>query len=217
MTDQGSMVKLTASDGHVLQAFSAPAAGAAKGGLVIIQEVFGVTDQLKALAGRFAAAGFATLVPALFDRIAPGLVVPFDELDEARAMPNRVEEAAVLRDLTAARDYFGPEVPVSVMGFCWGGGLAVAAAEACGEADASASVRRGVSGQRGLAAGHPAAGLGQNVTQCQCYSYVWNPDQDRPGRQGWCVAGCPGSDEGCQVDLGQRFAKGRNDGHHLRA
>jgi len=128
MTGKGEFIKLTATDGHEFDAFSAAACGRSRGGLIVLQEIFGVTDQLKDCARAFATEGFDTLVPALFDRIAPGKVVPFDEIEEARALPNQVAEAAILKDIAAARDYFGAARPVSVLGFCWGGGLAVTAA-----------------------------------------------------------------------------------------
>ena len=124
----GDWVRLKADDGHELDAFLAPAAGPSRGGLIILQEIFGVTDQLKACARAFAADGFDSLVPALFDRVAPGTVIPFEELEAARRMPGLLTEEAILKDIAAARDRFDAATPVSVMGFCWGGGLAVAAA-----------------------------------------------------------------------------------------
>ena len=59
---------LTAADGHDFQCWIQPAEGTAKGGVVILQEIFGVTDQLKGVAARYAAQGYDVAIPALFDR-----------------------------------------------------------------------------------------------------------------------------------------------------
>jgi carboxymethylenebutenolidase len=121
-------VRLTASDGHELDAFSARPDGESRGGLVILQEIFGVTDQLKGIARRYAAEGFTTLVPALFDRQAPGTVVPFDEGGRGRELMDGSDPAEALLDIDAAARHAGGAKGASVMGFCWGGGLALRAA-----------------------------------------------------------------------------------------
>ena len=54
----GEQLTLTASDGHQLSAYVAHPASASKGGLVMIQEIFGQTEQMKRCADRYAAAGF---------------------------------------------------------------------------------------------------------------------------------------------------------------
>jgi carboxymethylenebutenolidase len=71
------MTELTAADGHRLACWMAEATGPRKGGIVILQEIFGVTDQLKAVAARYAAQGYDVAVPALFDRKQQGAVIPY--------------------------------------------------------------------------------------------------------------------------------------------
>ena len=73
------MTRLTAADGHQLDCWIEPAKGERRGGLVIIQEIFGVTDQLKGVAARYAALGHEVAIPALFDRKERGAVIPFDQ------------------------------------------------------------------------------------------------------------------------------------------
>ena len=53
-------------------------------GLVILQEIFGITDQLKGVVRGYARDGYDTIIPALYDRAAPGTVVPFNEPDRGR-------------------------------------------------------------------------------------------------------------------------------------
>lgn len=119
---------LTAADGHKLAAFEAGPDGGSKGGLVILQEIFGLTDQLKSVVRSYARDGFDTIIPALFDRVAPGTVVPFDDPDRGRALVGKLDAAALMRDIAAAVKAVDRGHGVSVLGFCWGGGIALRAA-----------------------------------------------------------------------------------------
>ena len=60
-------IELTASDGHRLSAYVADPAGRPRGAIVVVQEIFGVTRHIRAVADQYAAAGFLALAPALFD------------------------------------------------------------------------------------------------------------------------------------------------------
>lgn len=131
------MIRLTASDGHSFDCWMAEPDGPVWGGLVILQEIFGVTEQLKGVAARYAALGLAVAVPALFDRQAPGTVIPFDEAPRGRAIMETADLGATMRDTGAAVAALADRgLKVGVMGFCWGGGLAIRAAQtlpvACG-------------------------------------------------------------------------------------
>jgi len=128
MTSREETVRLSASDGHTLDAFVAHADGTARGGLIILQEIFGVTDQLKSVARSYAADGYDTIVPALFDRVSPQTVVPFDDPDGGRAVMNQLVNEQVMLDIDAARAHVDSGRGVSVLGFCWGGGMALKAA-----------------------------------------------------------------------------------------
>lgn len=122
--------KLTAADGHELDCWMERAKGPARGGLVILQEIFGVTDQLKGVAARYAGLGYDTAIPALFDRSERGAVVPFDQTGRARELMLAADLDDAMRDADAAvRALAAQGGRVAVMGFCWGGGLALRAAQ----------------------------------------------------------------------------------------
>ncbi len=125
MATTGGMITLTTSDGFTLEAYIAAPEGEAKGGLVVIQEIFGLTEQLKSVARAYAGDGYETIVPALFDRVSPRTVVPFDDPDAARALMMRLNGDAVLRDVQAAVKKVDRGRGVSLLGFCWGGGQAL--------------------------------------------------------------------------------------------
>ena len=134
---EGTMVQLQASDGFRLVAFEVSAGANRRGGIVILQEIFGVTDQLKGVARTYAKHGFDAIVPALFDRAAPGTVVPFGEAERGRDTMNSLDKAKTLLDIAAAIAHVDHGKGVSVMGYCWGGGLALRCA---GEFGLKASV-----------------------------------------------------------------------------
>jgi carboxymethylenebutenolidase len=123
-----AMVRLTAADGFALDAFHALAGSDRVGSLVILQEIFGLTDQLKSVARYFARNGFDAIVPSLMDRAAPGTVVPFDQPDRARELMTSIPLDAMLRDTAAAVREVDRGGGVVALGFCLGGGLALRAA-----------------------------------------------------------------------------------------
>lgn len=122
------MVRLAAADGFALDAFKASAGADRVGGLVILQEIFGLTDQLKSVARFFARNGFDAIVPSLIDRAAPGTVVPFDQPDRARELMLPIPWEKTGLDIAAAVRAVDGRGGVSVLGFCLGGGLALRAA-----------------------------------------------------------------------------------------
>ena len=121
-------VKLTAADGFVLEAFRASPKQGKKGGLVILQEIFGVTDQLKGVVRAYARDGYDTIIPCVYDRVAPGTVVPFNEPDRGRDMAYGLPLDKVVLDIAAAVECVQGPHGVSILGFCWGGGVIIRAA-----------------------------------------------------------------------------------------
>jgi carboxymethylenebutenolidase len=118
-------------DGFSLDAARTPAIGARKGGVVVIQEIFGVTEHILEVSGRFAAAGFEALAPALFDRIEKNFHAGHDAdgIAKGRDAVTASPMAQVAGDLQAAIDALAP--PVFVTGFCYGGAMSWLAAQRC--------------------------------------------------------------------------------------
>lgn len=124
------MTRLTAADGHTLDCWIEPAQGTRKGGVVILQEIFGVTEQLKGVAARYAAQGYEVAIPALFDRHERGAVIPFDQGPRGRDMMLAADLGQTMMDIDAAVQALAAQGgKVGVIGFCWGGGLALHAAQ----------------------------------------------------------------------------------------
>ncbi len=126
----GYDLKLTTSDGHSLDAYAAEPEGAAKGGMVIIQEIFGVNDDIRETVDNFAKEGYHAIAPALFDRIEPGAVLGFDEagIEGGRNMKGQLDWDDVIKDVNASVDHVKGAGKVGVVGFCMGGSVAWLAA-----------------------------------------------------------------------------------------
>ena len=136
----GESVSLaSAVDGFSFGAYRAPHEDARRGGLVLIQEIFGVTDHIKELADGFAADGYETLAPSLYDRLEPGFATGYDP--EGIARGRRYSEETpwdeVAGDLTACISALQP--PVFVAGYCWGGSATWLAACRCEGLSAASS------------------------------------------------------------------------------
>jgi carboxymethylenebutenolidase len=122
----GEVIALTASDGHQLQAYRSAGQGLRQGGVVVVQEVFGVNAHIRDVCDRFAALGFDAIAPALFDRIRRGVELDYDEagITEGRALVAELGWENPIRDVWAAALAVHPQGKAGVVGYCWGGTVA---------------------------------------------------------------------------------------------
>jgi carboxymethylenebutenolidase len=126
----GEFTTLMARDGHEFNAWlTAPKQGA-RGALVICQEIFGVNHHIRTLADGFAAAGYLTIAPCLFDRIRRGIELGYGEADtkEGRGYRLQIPKEKTLLDLGASINVIKHAGRVAMVGYCWGGTLAYIAA-----------------------------------------------------------------------------------------
>lgn len=126
----GENLTLTASDGHEFSAYLARPDGTPRGALVVIQEIFGVNGHIRGVADGYAQDGYLTIAPALFDRIRPGIELGYGPaaIEEAIGLKSKVPQEAALRDCAAALAEVASAGKAAVVGYCWGGTLAWAAA-----------------------------------------------------------------------------------------
>ena len=126
------VVKLQASDGHELDAYVAEPHGKPWGGLVVIQEIFGVNQHMRSVADRFAQEGFYAVAPALFDRVERNveLTDSGEDMQKGMALAQKINIDDAVKDVDAALRYAGKETgkPAGVVGYCYGGTLAWLAA-----------------------------------------------------------------------------------------
>jgi carboxymethylenebutenolidase len=139
-TMNGQTMNIEASDGHVLHAYLARAKATIRGGLVVVQEAFGVTAYVRSVCDAYASDGYVTIAPALYDRQQRDAA--FDDisqpaaLEAGRRLRAGLEWPKVLLDVQAAIDAVKGEglqpgaAPhrVGIVGFCVGGSVAWLAA-----------------------------------------------------------------------------------------
>jgi carboxymethylenebutenolidase len=126
----GTSITLTAGDGHGLGAYRAEPASSPRGGVVIVQEIFGVNAHIRSVADAFAKAGYLTVAPALFDRAEAGVELAYDGdgMTRGRALREEISMDAVEADMRAAIEVAAEGGGVGVVGYCWGGTIAWVAA-----------------------------------------------------------------------------------------
>ncbi|MCC7041954.1 MAG: dienelactone hydrolase family protein [Burkholderiales bacterium] len=126
----GKSIALQSAGAVRIGAYRADPAGKPRGGLVVVQEIFGVNSHIRAVCDGYAAEGYLAVAPALFDRIESGIELGYTASDiaKARGLRSRSDVDAALADLAAARDVAAEAGKVGIVGYCWGGYLAWLAA-----------------------------------------------------------------------------------------
>ena len=75
----GNTITLTAIDGFVSKAYRADPVGDVRGGIVVIQEIFGVNGHIRSVADGYAAQGYSVIAPQLYDRSAPDIELGYQK------------------------------------------------------------------------------------------------------------------------------------------
>jgi carboxymethylenebutenolidase len=125
-TKMGAEVTFASEAGSKLAGYVSEPGGTGKaGGVVVIQEWWGVNDHIKSVCDRFAQAGFVGIAPDLYHGKRPATkeeaATMMRELDTKRAVAEIGETAAYLESVPRCNG------KVAVVGFCLGGALALAA------------------------------------------------------------------------------------------
>lgn len=134
MPFNGKMTSMTMRDGAAIGVYHVEPPGARRGGLVLIQEIFGVTDHIREQCDVYAAEGYEVLAPALFDREAPGLQAsysPEDVQSSLRVARELHPFDQSVADVQTCIDSLKDKGPVFITGYCYGGSVTWAAACRC--------------------------------------------------------------------------------------
>ena len=132
----GQWIPLDTPAGRVA-AWLAEPAGAARGGLVVVQEIFGANAHIRAVAEGYAADGYVVLAPAFFDPVEPGVELGYDQAGYAhgRELVTQLGLDAALQIVAAAAAWLqarlagrGEPTAVGTVGYCWGGTVALLSA-----------------------------------------------------------------------------------------
>jgi carboxymethylenebutenolidase len=122
----GKMIRMTMDDGAEIGVYHVEPEGERRGGLIVVQEIFGVTEHIREVADDYAGDGYEVLAPALFDREAPGLEAGYEGADRQRAIglakTHPLDQS--VRDVGTCAEALAGKGAVFVVGYCYGGSVA---------------------------------------------------------------------------------------------
>lgn len=131
-------------EGFAFRIYRAWPDGPVKGGLVLVQEIFGVTDHIRELCDQYAAEGYDVIAPSLYDRQERGFEADYSQAGIARALKLRDghDMKYSIGDVQACIDHLRDErgrEKVFITGYCYGGTVSWVAAARCKGLDAASA------------------------------------------------------------------------------
>ena len=122
----GQFTELKSADGKSIPAYVAQPAGKPKGGVVVIQEIFGVNSHIRSVADGYAADGYVAVAPAIFHRVRPNVELGYtpDDMTEGMALKAATEALptpGAMQDIQAAIKHAAQAGKVGIVGYCYGG------------------------------------------------------------------------------------------------
>ncbi len=126
----GQTISLNTTRIQCIGAYLAKPAGKPKGGIVVIQEIFGVNAHVRSVADRFAEAGYTAIAPCFFDHLETGVELGYDEAGMLRgkALVTELGLERAVEDVASAAEAIASAGRIGTVGYCWGGTVAMLAA-----------------------------------------------------------------------------------------
>jgi carboxymethylenebutenolidase len=126
----GKHINLPTGGTQCIGAYLAEPAGKPKGGIVVIQEIFGVNAHVRSVADRFAAAGYTAVAPAFFDHLETGVELDYTDagLQSGRQLVTEVGLDRAVEDVASAAHAIASAGKIGTVGYCWGGTVALLSA-----------------------------------------------------------------------------------------
>lgn len=122
----GQFTELKAADGQAIPAYVASPKGQPKGGIVVIQEIFGVNAHIRNVADGYAEQGYLAVAPAIFHRVKTDVDMGYEPDDMSAGMALKTATEAlpapgVMQDIQAAIQHASRAGKVGIVGYCYGG------------------------------------------------------------------------------------------------
>lgn len=130
----GQHINIPTTRTQCIGAYMATAEGKAKGGLVVIQEIYGITAHIRSVVERLAAAGYTAVAPAFFDHLESGTELDYDRTgtERGKALAKELGMQRAVEDVASAAQAIASAGRIGTLGFCWGGTVALLAAQHLG-------------------------------------------------------------------------------------
>lgn len=126
----GQQINLNTSRMQCIGAYLARPAGAPKGGIVVVQEIFGVNAHMRSVVDRFAEHGYTAIAPAFFDHVESGVELGYDGsgFERGRQFIDEIPFDLAVEDVASAAESIASAGRIGCVGYCWGGTVALLAA-----------------------------------------------------------------------------------------
>ena len=126
----GQTISLNTTRMQCIGAYLAQPAGKPKGGIVVIQEIFGVNAHMRSVTDRFAEAGYTAIAPSFFDHLETGVELGYDEsgFTRGKALVAELGLDRALEDVASAAEAIASAGRIGTAGYCWGGTVALLSA-----------------------------------------------------------------------------------------
>lgn len=130
----GEILSLPTRKTQCIGAYVARPAGTARGGIVVVQEIFGVNAHMRNVTDRFAEHGYVAIAPAFFDHVESGVELCYDEagFKRGRELIGEISFETALEDVASAAEAIRSAGRIGCVGYCWGGTVAYLAAARLG-------------------------------------------------------------------------------------
>ena len=130
----GEHIRLNTAGMHCIGAYLAKPAGKPTGGLVVMQEIFGINPHIREVTDRFASLGYTAIAPAIFDHLETDVELDYgtDAFARGRALAGEVGIDRAVEDVASAAQSIASAGKIGVVGYCWGGTIALLAATRLG-------------------------------------------------------------------------------------
>lgn len=125
----GEFIQIPGQGMHCIGAWRAHPARSAVGGLVIVQEIFGINAHIRSLVDRFAEHGYDAIAPAIFDFVETGVELDYTKsgTERGRALAAEVGFDRAVAAVASAAESITFAGQTAVVGYCWGGTVALLA------------------------------------------------------------------------------------------
>ncbi|WP_114238371.1 dienelactone hydrolase family protein [Dyella sp. C9] len=126
----GQTISLNTTRMQCIGAYLAHPEGKPKGGIVVIQEIFGVNEHIRRVTDGFAKAGYTAIAPCFFDHLETGVELGYNEEGYARgrALVNELGLDRAVEDVASAAEAIASSGRIGTVGYCWGGTVAMLSA-----------------------------------------------------------------------------------------
>ncbi len=132
----GEWIEIASSDGFALACYTAVPKGAPKGGILVIQEIFGVNAHIREVADSYAADGYLAWAPSFYDRVERRFECGYtpEEIAKARDIMAGSSFDTAVQDMAAAVEGLRATgaSKIGSVGYCWGGSSSFLAATRIG-------------------------------------------------------------------------------------